>query len=346
MRHTTAERELLSMVETLTEYQNMLLGQQIKVFTDHKNLEYKHFNTERVMRWRLLLEEFGPKLTHVKGVNNVVAEALGRLDMTEEEFSAEMFAGKLVNKEEDFPTGYPLPYKELVFQQKEDQAPQNKFRTQPELHANKPCTFSGKMYELIAKNNKIYVPKYLQHKCAKWHHLTLMHPSEKRLELTTAQHHTRIGPCATCTRACKRCANCAASKKRDKKYGLLPPQPTPETTPWHTSCIDQVLAGPCNVGNPDEPETCIELHCMTMTDPATEFFEVVEIDEKTANVIANWLEVHWLSRCPWPTEVTVDKGSKFAAEVSNTLQNECGVCLRWDFLRKRKSRNFLSSYRK
>jgi len=70
-RYTTTERELLSIVETLKEYRNILLGQQIEMFTDHKNLVYKHFNTKRVMRWRLLLEEFGPKLTYVKGTNNI-----------------------------------------------------------------------------------------------------------------------------------------------------------------------------------------------------------------------------------------------------------------------------------
>jgi len=45
-RYTTAERELLSTVETLKEYRNMLLGQQIEVSTDPENLVYKHFNTE------------------------------------------------------------------------------------------------------------------------------------------------------------------------------------------------------------------------------------------------------------------------------------------------------------
>ena len=47
--------------------------------------------------------------------------------------------------------------------------------------------------------------------------------------------------------------------------------------------------------------------------------------QKTADAMANWLEIHWLTRHPWPTEMTMDKGREFAREVSETLQNECGV---------------------
>ena len=65
-RYTTTERELLSIVETLKAYRNILLGHKIVVHTDHKNLVYKAFNTERVMRWRLLIEEYGPELRYIK----------------------------------------------------------------------------------------------------------------------------------------------------------------------------------------------------------------------------------------------------------------------------------------
>ena len=89
-RHTTTERELLSVVETfLKECRNILLGQQTEVFTDHKNLVYETFNTERVMRWHLIIEEHGPKLTYIKGENNIVADALSRMRLTEKDFSAE-----------------------------------------------------------------------------------------------------------------------------------------------------------------------------------------------------------------------------------------------------------------
>jgi len=63
---------------------------------------------------------------------------------------------------------------------------------------------------------------------------------------------------------------------------------------------------------------------MTMIDPATRFFDIVDIGQKSADMIANWLEIHWLSRYPWPTEITMDKGSEFAAEVRDTLKDEHG----------------------
>jgi RNase H-like domain found in reverse transcriptase len=113
-RYRTTERELLSIIKTLKEYRNILLGHQIKVFTDHKNLVYKTFNTERVMRWRLIIEEFGPKLTYIKGANNVVADALSRMKMTEKDFGPEVFAGETIKQR------FPLSYKLLAEMQEKD----------------------------------------------------------------------------------------------------------------------------------------------------------------------------------------------------------------------------------
>ena len=80
-RYTTTERELLSIVEVLKEFRNILLGQQIRVYTDHENLTQKKFNSDRVMIWRLYIEKYSPDLQYIQGDKNVVADALSRLDM-------------------------------------------------------------------------------------------------------------------------------------------------------------------------------------------------------------------------------------------------------------------------
>ncbi len=37
--------------------------------------------SDRVYRWRLLLEEYGPEIIYIKGIHNTVADAISRLEM-------------------------------------------------------------------------------------------------------------------------------------------------------------------------------------------------------------------------------------------------------------------------
>ena len=81
--YTVTEKELLSIVETLREFRGILLGHEIKIFTDHKNLQQINSaaSSQRAMRWRILIEEFGPKIVYIKGDDNTIADVLSRLDI-------------------------------------------------------------------------------------------------------------------------------------------------------------------------------------------------------------------------------------------------------------------------
>ena len=63
--YTVAEKELLIIVETLKGFRTIFLGKILRIYTDHKNLICKHFNTDIVLRWRLILEEYGPDIKYI-----------------------------------------------------------------------------------------------------------------------------------------------------------------------------------------------------------------------------------------------------------------------------------------
>eukprot|EP00957_Ditylum_brightwellii_P135189 10307321-Ditylum_brightwellii.AAC.1 len=78
--YMTTERDLLAIIKTLKEFKNILLGQQIRVYTNHKNLTYKNFSTARVIWWCMILEDYVPKFIYISDSMNVVANMLSCLD--------------------------------------------------------------------------------------------------------------------------------------------------------------------------------------------------------------------------------------------------------------------------
>jgi hypothetical protein len=75
---SVTEIKLLAIVETLKEFQGMLWGQTIKVYTDHKNLtqDALGLTSDRVYRWGLLLEDFAPEIVYIKGIHVTVADVM------------------------------------------------------------------------------------------------------------------------------------------------------------------------------------------------------------------------------------------------------------------------------
>jgi hypothetical protein len=81
-KYSVTKTELLVIVKTLKEFTVMLWGQPIKVITDHKSLmrDALGLTLDQVYQWRLLLEEYGPKIGCIIYIHNTVADAISQLE--------------------------------------------------------------------------------------------------------------------------------------------------------------------------------------------------------------------------------------------------------------------------
>eukprot|EP00978_Attheya_sp_CCMP212_P012155 scaffold30211_cov54-Attheya_sp.AAC.1 len=89
LNYTTIEKETLLIVERLQKFHSMLFGARLTVHTDHKNMTHQlgKFTTQRVLPWRLFLEQYGCKFEYIPGPDNVVADAFSRVPRSSEEES-------------------------------------------------------------------------------------------------------------------------------------------------------------------------------------------------------------------------------------------------------------------
>ena len=81
LNYSTIEKECLAIVWACKNFRPYLLGRRFKVITDHKGLTWI-FNVKdpssRLLRWRLLLEEYDFKIKYKPGKQNENADSLSR----------------------------------------------------------------------------------------------------------------------------------------------------------------------------------------------------------------------------------------------------------------------------
>ena len=76
--YNTTKKELFVIVECLKKFCRILFGYEISVFSYHTNMVYATTLSEyqRVIRWLLILGDFGPNIQHIDGVYNIVSDTL------------------------------------------------------------------------------------------------------------------------------------------------------------------------------------------------------------------------------------------------------------------------------
>jgi hypothetical protein len=211
---------------------------------------------------------------------------------------------------------YPLRARVIALEQQRDAWLQRAIPRHPTYFQRKIVEGT----ELVLFHKMIYIPVSLRERVLAWYHDNLCHPGTKRTERTIRMHLIWPGLSESVETYVKRCPICQTCKATRPKYGHLP-LPERELHPWHTVCVD--LVGPLTVMASDGKERV--LNALTMADPSTGWFEIVEASDKKALTVAKLFDLTWLCRYPRPVRVIHDHGSEFIGEEFVELLQSYGI---------------------
>jgi hypothetical protein len=83
LNYGTTEKELLAVVFAFEKFRSYIVNSKVIVYTDHTTIKYllaKKDAKPRLIRWILLLQEFDVEICDKKGVENVVADHMCRMN--------------------------------------------------------------------------------------------------------------------------------------------------------------------------------------------------------------------------------------------------------------------------
>ena len=127
--------------------------------------------------------------------------------------------------------------------------------------------------KVLCKNGKLIIPASLQHRAVAWYHHYLQHPGHSHLKEIMRSVMYWKGMCTTIWRYVKSCRSCQVNKRHSLRYGHVPPKLV-IMTPWKALCVDLVV-GPYTLKGKNG--SSIDFMCLTMIDPATRWFVIVEL---------------------------------------------------------------------
>ncbi|GFT77329.1 transposon Tf2-9 polyprotein [Trichonephila clavipes] len=294
-RYSTYDRELLGIYLSVKHFKHLLEGNDF----DHKPLTFafKQKNEKASPRQQRQLQhisEFSCNIQHVLGKDNVVADALSRIDSISE-----------------------INFEEIAEEQTTDE------ELQQLLHNNslkfKPSTLpSGKKLWCDISTQKIrpYIPHKFRFQILQLIH-GLAHPGIKStVKLMTEKYvwsdiKKQVREWA---KACIRCQKCKVSRHTKSKLGEFE-QPDERFSVVHMDLIGKL------------PPSEGMQYCLTCIDRFSCWMEAIPIPEITAEIAGRAFYEKCICRlvCGVPDKLVTDQGRQFEAELFRSIAAICGA---------------------
>uniref|UniRef100_A0A8H7KFJ6 RNA-directed DNA polymerase n=1 Tax=Bionectria ochroleuca TaxID=29856 RepID=A0A8H7KFJ6_BIOOC len=296
-------KEFMAIMRAFEEFEHYCLGtiHKVKVYTDHKNIQYFATTQQlngRQIRYAEYLSQFDYEIIHRKGSENGRADALSR--KPEYEQTVPKTNGQLLTMNNK---GH-LVQKALGATLKETAHIKVQIDTIPSL-------------EKLQQEARMALIKEIHE------HPLSGHQGVKKTLDRIKRHHDYPGLRKEVQTVVSECDTCARIKSaRHKPYGELKPVSVPER-PWQSVSFDHIVKLPKS----KEPMTGVEYDSiLVVIDRLTKYGHFIPYKEaSSAEDLAYQFLRHVVSHHGLPDEIISDRGTTFASKFWQSLMAQMGT---------------------
>jgi len=289
-RYSTFDRELLALHLALKHFRYLLEGRVFTIFTDHKPLIHlldMKDPSPRQQRQISYISEFNCTVQHISGKDNIIADCLSRnvCAITHNP----LFTSEILR-------GITLSTEEI-----------NDFGDKYVFHDGIHCdsALSGTFRPILPLNLRkqaFDAAHSLHHPGATATYQTL----HSQVIWKGMRHDVKLWT-----------SQCTLCQQHKITRHIKPPlMHFPTGNRFEILHID--IVGPLPIDNGYS-------YLLTMLDRKTRWFEVVPLKSISANIVANTLVSHWISRYGVPTTIISDRGAQFESDLFQNLCLSLGI---------------------